>query len=162
MTDDPKLTSRQQSVLESMRGAIKTPPLPVRSCGDCAKCCEGWLSGSVYGHAFSPGTPCFFLEKTCSIYKDRPVDPCRHYRCGWLAEDTFPMWMKPNLVNVIITKRENKERKISYYVIDQAGDGFDQKALNWLVGWATRTNSNIECCFGGEVKRIGSPEFVAM
>jgi hypothetical protein len=64
-------------------------------------------------------------------------------------------------VNVIITKRDNNESNVSYYIIDQAGDSFDQRALNWLITWATSTNTNIECRLGGEVRRIGSPEFVA-
>jgi hypothetical protein len=161
VSDEPKLTDRQQSVLVSMRAAIKAPPIPLRACGECVKCCDGWLAGSVYGHAFTRGTPCFFLEKTCSIYKDRPVDPCKNYRCGWLAEDIFPMWMKPHLVNVIITKRQNTERNIWYYIVDQAGDSFDQRALNWLISWATSTNTDIEFRLDGEVRRIGSSEFVA-
>lgn len=159
MNDDPKLTERQQKILESMRAAIRTAPVPARSCGECAKCCEGWLSGVAYGHAFSPGTPCFFLERTCSIYKDRPLDPCRNYRCGWLSEDVFPMWMKPNLVNILITRQEDRDRHLSYYVIDQTGDTFDPRALNWLIEWATSTRSNIECRLNGETRRIGSPAF---
>lgn len=159
MSDDPKLTERQLKVLDSMRTAIKAAPVPVRNCGDCAKCCEGWLSGAAYGHAFSPGTPCFFLEKTCSIYNDRPVDPCRNYRCGWLSEDTFPMWLKPSLSNLIISKRESQN--IAYWVVDQAGAAFDQRALNWLIDWATSTNANVEYRLNGEVNRVGSPEFMA-
>jgi len=158
--DDPKLTERQQGVLQSLRAAVKLAPVPARSCGECAKCCEGWLSGTAYGHAFSPGRPCFFLEKTCSIYQDRPVDPCRNYRCSWLSEELFPMWMKPSLANVIITKKDDEERKVSYYIVDQAGETFDARALRWLAAWATDTQSNIEYRLNGEVKRLGSPEFV--
>ena len=156
MTKGPELTFRQETVLVSLRSAVKTAPAPLRSCGECAKCCEGWLSGSVYGHPFYPGCPCFYLEKTCSIYKDRPDTPCRSYRCGWLSEDIFPMWMKPSLVNIIITKEPDKD----YWVINQAGDRFDQRALDWLVKWAKSTSSNIEYRVNGEVKRTGSPEFV--
>jgi len=158
--DDPELTERQQGVLQSLRAAVKLAPVPVRSCGECAKCCEGWLSGTVYGHAFSPGRPCFFLEKTCSIYQDRPVDPCRNYRCGWLAEDLFPMWMKPSLSNLLITRKDDEERKLSYYIVDQAGDTFDDRALRWLVAWAADTKANIEYRVNGELKRVGSPGFV--
>jgi hypothetical protein len=162
MSDEPKLPEHQQKVIDSIRSAIRMAPAPVRNCGECAKCCEGWLSGAAYGHAFSPGRPCFYLEKTCSIYKDRPVDPCRNYRCGWLAEDTFPMWMKPSLVNVIITKLTNDARAISYYVAEQAGDTFDPRALNWLIRWAESNHANLECRLGGAVTRIGSPEFLGM
>ncbi|HEX4511473.1 MAG TPA: hypothetical protein VH328_15405 [Burkholderiaceae bacterium] len=157
---DPALDARQQDVLQSLRGAVKLAPVPVRSCGECAKCCEGWLSGTVYGHAFSPGRPCFFLEKTCSIYPDRPLDPCRNYRCAWLAEEIFPMWMKPSLANVILTKREDAQSKAAYYIADQAGDTFDVRALQWLLDWAKESGANLEYRLNGEVKRLGAPEFV--
>src|SRR5689334_10013771 len=104
MSDEPKLDKRQLQVLQEMRTAINTGPVPERTCGECAKCCEGWLSGEVFGHKFEVGTPCFFLERTCSIYKDRPMDPCRTYLCGWMSEDFFPMWLKPSISNLIISK----------------------------------------------------------
>ncbi|MDO9103205.1 MAG: hypothetical protein Q7J20_09715 [Candidatus Nitrotoga sp.] len=162
MNDEPKLTDRQQQILDSMRSALGSIPIASRSCGDCAKCCEGWLSGEVYGHDFYPGNPCFFLEKTCSIYKDRPVDPCRNFKCNWLSEDVFPMWMKPSLVNAIIIKKQNKN--MSYYEIELAGDIdiIDAKTLNWLVKWAANTGSNIQYRVDGEIKRIGLPEFIKM
>jgi hypothetical protein len=162
MSDDPELTDRQRKVLASMHSAIKLAPIPLRTCGECAKCCEGWLSGSAYGHPFSPGNPCFFLEKTCSIYQDRPVVPCQNYRCAWLAEDTFPMWMKPSLVNMIISKRVIEEHHLSYYVIDHGGESFDPRALAWLHHWAASTRSNVEYRLNGETTRTGSPEFVDM
>ena len=162
MSDAPKLTDRQQEVLASMHSAIKIAPVPLRSCGECARCCEGWLSGSVYGHPLSRGNPCFFLEKTCSIYQDRPVEPCRNYRCAWLSEDIFPMWMKPSLVSVIISKRVTEAHHLSYYVVDHAGDTLDPRALAWLEQWAARTGSNIEYRLNGETRRTGSPEFVDM
>ena len=158
--ESPSLTERQQGVLQSLRTAVKMAPVPARACGECAKCCEGWLSGAAYGHTFAPGRPCFFLEKTCSIYADRPVDPCRNYRCAWLAEEIFPMWMKPSLANVIITRKDDEQGGPPYYVVDRAGDTFDARAWNWLVRWAEETNSNVECRLDGEVKRLGSPRFV--
>jgi hypothetical protein len=170
MSDAPKrpdsegpevqLDDRQRGVLQSLRAAVKVAPVPVRSCGECAKCCEGWLSGTVYGHAFSPGRPCFFLEKTCSIYPDRPVDPCRNYRCSWLAEEIFPMWMKPSLSNVIITRREDEASKLPYYIADVAGEAFDGRAATWLLQWAAETKVNLEYRLNGEVQRLGAPEFV--
>jgi hypothetical protein len=158
--DDPNLTDRQREVLVSLRRAVRTAPTPLRSCGECAKCCEGWLSGAVYGHSFSPGRPCFFLEKTCSIYADRPLDPCRNYKCAWLSADTFPMWLKPSLANLVISNRNDEERGVRYYIVDQAGDTFDQRALNWVTQWATDTNVNVEYRINGDVRRVGAPEFV--
>lgn len=162
MNDDPKLNDRQQAVLKSVRSAVKTAPVPSRSCGECAKCCEGWLSGDAYGHVFSRGRPCFFLERTCSIYKDRPLNPCQLFECSWLSEDTFPMWLKPSLANIIITKKQHSDSELTYYIADQAGDTFDSRALNWLVQWAQSTNTNIEFRIGGEITKTGSPEFVSL
>lgn len=160
MSDAPKLSERQLTVLASIRGAVKTAPTPERRCGECAKCCEGWLSGNVYGHAFTTGIPCFFLEKTCSIYADRPVDPCRSYRCAWLEEEIFPMWTKPHLSNILITKRKDDKSDLFYYVVDQAGATFDPRALTWLERWARDSGANVEFRLNGDVLRVGAREFV--
>ena len=129
-----------------------------RSCDGCAKCCEGWLQGEAYGHAFYKGRPCFFLNKTCSIYDTRPESPCRKFKCSWLAEDIFPHWMKPDLVNIIITKK--KVGNFFYYEIMEAGSTIESKTLNWLVTWALNTNNNILYFIEGGSNRIGSQEFL--
>ena len=129
-----------------------------RSCDGCAKCCEGWLHGEAYGHAFYKGRPCFFLNKTCSIYDTRPESPCRTFKCSWLAEDIFPHWMKPDLINIIITKRQVDN--FFYYEIVEAGSTIESKTLNWLVQWALNTNNNILYYIEGGVNRIGSQEFL--
>jgi hypothetical protein len=161
MSDAPKLNERQLTVLASIRSAVKTAPTPERRCGECNRCCEGWLRGSVYGHEFSPGTPCFFMEKTCTIYADRPIDPCRNYRCAWLAEDIFPMWMKPHLSNLIITKRNDDRTRLPYYVVDVAGAAVDPRAVNWLETWSAKSGENVEFHLNGDVRRVGAPDFVA-
>jgi hypothetical protein len=129
-----------------------------RSCDGCAKCCEGWLHGEAYGHAFYRGRPCFFLNKTCSIYDTRPEDPCRTFKCSWLAEDIFPHWMKPDLVNIIITKRQVGD--FLYYEIVEAGSTIDSKTLNWLIQWALNTDNNLVYQIEGGPNRIGSQEFL--
>ena len=129
-----------------------------RSCNGCAKCCEGWLHSEAYGHAFYKGRPCFFLQKTCSIYETRPENPCRTYKCAWLAEDTFPAWMKPDLVNNIITRRN--VNNISYYEIIEAGSTMEAKTLSWLVHWALNTNNNILYYIEGGANKVGSKDFL--
>jgi hypothetical protein len=129
-----------------------------RSCDGCAKCCEGWLHGEAYGHAFFRGRPCFFLNKTCSIYDTRPENPCRTFKCSWLAEDIFPHWMKPDLVNIIIVKREVEN--IIFYEVVEAGSTMDSKTLNWLVQWAINTGKNIVYQIEGGPNRFGSQEFL--
>lgn len=139
-------------------------PKPRRECGDCAKCCEGWLYGTVYGHAMHKEKPCFFLQKTCTIYENRPHNPCKTYECAWLSEDTFPMWMKPNLVNIIISKRKftipNTNDKEEYYEIFEAGSIIDSKVLNWILIWAMTNNKNVYYQINGSHNRIGSSAFL--
>ena len=129
-----------------------------RSCGTCAKCCEGWLSGEAHGHAFYKGRPCFFLNKTCTIYDTRPVEPCRTYKCGWLDEPHFPEWMKPDLVNVIINRAIFND--VKYYVLIESGSLLDVKVLSWMIQWALNNNQNLVYYVDGGMNRIGSKEFI--
>lgn len=129
-----------------------------RSCDGCAKCCEGWLHGEAHGHAFFKGRPCFFLNKTCAIYNERPKDPCRTFECEWLSGDIFPHWMKPDLVNVIIVKR--KKEDIEYFEIVEAGSTLEAKTLSWLVQWSLNTKKNIRYFIDGGINKIGSQEFL--
>ena len=45
----------------------------------------------------SPGNPCqHCTAQGCAIYSDRPVEPCRNFRCGWLREPSpLPDDMRP-------------------------------------------------------------------
>jgi len=130
-----------------------------RSCDGCTKCCEGWLSGKAYDHNFYRGRPCFFLNKTCSIYDKRPENPCRLYECGWLKDETFPHWMKPDLINAIINKRFTNSG-IEFYTVIEAGSILDSKTLSWLVQWALNNNKNIQYNIDGGGNNLGSQEFL--
>jgi hypothetical protein len=67
-----------------------------RECNGCTACCEGWLTGEVNGHKFSPSVPCYYKTSAgCSIYKDRPQEPCKSFSCDWIINESFPEWMKP-------------------------------------------------------------------
>lgn len=134
-----------------------------RSCGDCAKCCEGWLSANIYGHNMYRGRPCFFLEKTCTIYENRPHEPCQTYQCGWLQEpEMFPAWMKPSLVDVIVTKKYHKEDKNNfYYEIVECGKKIDSEVLNYLILWAFATKSNIVYQVDGRFHKLGDSKFTS-
>lgn len=104
----------------------------IRSCDGCTKCCEGWLSGEAYGHKFWPGMPCHYkTQKGCSIYNNRPENPCKVFQCEWLVNKDIPEWMKPNLINAIITKVEEDNK--SYVHIHEAGSKLDSKVLSWFV-----------------------------
>jgi len=66
----------------------------------------------------------------CSIYDQRPEDPCKSFRCEWLTNENIPYWMKPDLVNVIIYKRYENEK--NFLEFTEAGSKLDSKVLSWI------------------------------
>jgi len=140
-------------------------PILSRACGDCTKCCEGWLEGVVHGYRMHRGCNCHFLEGNCKIYEERPENPCKNYSCAWVLEDRFPGWMKPNLSNVIITKRstrvptEDGMKIVEYYDVIEAGSAIGSAVLNWLVHWALDNDVNLVYELDGKVHTLGSITF---
>lgn len=60
----------------------------MRSCGGCTACCEGWLRDK--GLDMQPGKACKHRAVNgCAIYPDRPENPCKVFRCGWLREPSL-------------------------------------------------------------------------
>jgi hypothetical protein len=131
-----------------------------RTCDSCTECCKGWLHGSAYGHDFYRGKQCFFLLKNCTIYDNRPENPCKSYKCHWLASEDLPMWMRPDLSNVIVTKRQNNN--IEYYEIIECGKKLDSSVLSWFIQWAFTTRKNLVYQIDGGYNKIGSKEFLAL
>lgn len=131
-----------------------------RSCGDCTKCCEGWLAGSVDGKDFYPGRPCHFIQigKGCSIYPKRPVDPCQTYRCAWLIDENIPEWMKPNAVDAIVDYRKT-ENGIEYIAVIEAGKKLDSSVLTWVIQHCISHQLNLLWRVDGSPQWIGSSEF---
>lgn len=116
-------------------------PLGKRVCGECTKCCDGWFSGNIQGYQFGnidgKLIPCnFLLEKTgCGIYSERPKNPCKNYNCEWLRNPEVPEHFKPNISNVIVTRRGFK-----HYVITKAGDEFNSEVIDWWVKYCKDNN----------------------
>lgn len=133
-----------------------------RSCRDCTKCCEGFLSGSAKGHDFYAGRPCHFVQigKGCSIYPERPADPCVAYQCMWRRSDELPEWMKPSDVHAIVDERVT-DSGIGYLNIVEAGARLDVRVLSWMFQYALREGRNMLWQLDGGKQWIGSPEFVA-
>ena len=129
-----------------------------RTCDGCAECCKGWLSGNAMGHDFYPGKPCYFLQKTCSIYENRPIDPCQTYKCHWLASDDLPMWMRPDMCGVVITRRNHEG--VEFFTVGECGTKMDSKVLSWLVIWALNNGKNLKYQIDGGWSKIGSKEFM--
>lgn len=129
-----------------------------RTCDGCSECCKGWLNGSAMGHNFYPGKPCYFLQKTCSIYENRPIDPCKTYKCHWLDSDDLPMWMRPDLSNALVTRRNIEN--IEYYEILECGQKMDSSVLSWFIVWAFNNGKNLRYQIDGGFTKIGSEEFM--
>ena len=132
-----------------------------RSCGSCAKCCEGWLHGSAYEKGFWRGRPCHYLTAgKCSIYGQHPDDPCKTFRCEWLANDNIPGWMKPDDVNAILVRRRKDNE--DYIEITEAGEKLRSEVLSWAVMYCLGRKLNLYYSIDGGPNRIGSPEFLAL
>lgn len=133
-----------------------------RECGDCTQCCQGWLTGVAHGHMFQPGTPCHYKSANgCSIYKDRPKDPCQTFSCAWLTNaDFLPEWLKPNVSGVICTWRAT-ESGIPFLDVVECGRKIDSTVLNWLILEHLKKGQNLRYRVDGGVNFIGQQDFVA-
>lgn len=131
-----------------------------RKCGNCTKCCEGYLNGKVKDKSFYEGKPCHFVAigKGCSIYKDRPLDPCITYRCAWLTDENLPEWFKPNAINAIVDFRKIKH--IKYINVVEAGETLKVEVLSWLILYALNNGLNLHWTINGGPNYLGSQEFL--
>jgi len=131
-----------------------------RSCEGCTACCEGWLWGSAHGHNFFPGRPCHFkCETGCSIYENRPEDPCKVFNCMWLTNKDIPEWLKPNLSKVIIVERNHEN--IGYYIqVKKMGEKIDSIVLSWFFQYYLNTQINMSIQISGGWMHYGTNEFL--
>lgn len=131
---------------------------PDRSCDGCTKCCEGWLHGEAYGHKFWRGRQCHYVcNKKCSIYKNRPNDPCKTFKCQWLINKNVPQWMKPDQVNAILVSR--KKGNFEYLEIVEAGEKLKSEVLSWAIMYALQNKINLFYTINGGPNRIGNEDF---
>lgn len=133
-----------------------------RECGTCTKCCEGYLSGNIKGKSFYSGKPCHFvaLGKGCSIYEERPKEPCISYKCSWLVDENIPEWFKPNEINAIVDVR--KIQNISYLNVVEAGEKLRPEVLSWLILYALNNKLNFQWTIDNGSNYIGSSEFLSL
>lgn len=128
-----------------------------RPCGECTRCCEGWLRANIKEHKIYPGHACYFLGKNCTIYKDRPASPCQTYNCEWKINKDFPEWMRPDISNVIVTGRIREG--IEYSEVKETGKEISSTVLNWLVQETLRLQKNLLYRLNGQIYKVGSDEF---
>ena len=132
-----------------------------RNCNGCTACCDGWLTGEAHGRGFWPGRKCHFVsESGCTIYEQRPEDPCQTFKCEWLINPNFPEWLKPSLSKVIFVGRSIGG--INYVSAHEAGSKMDSEVLSWFVmAHINKHLPNIAYKINGGNNYIGTPEFFA-
>ncbi len=130
-----------------------------RSCGTCTICCGGWLTCTVRGQEIKPGVPCHFLGAGgCTIYEERPANPCRGFFCAWRLEgNPFPESFRPDRLGVIIIARQWRDRQ--GYELISAGRDPDENLLDWMREFSTATGSPFLYSIDGYYRAFGVPEF---
>jgi len=130
-----------------------------RACGTCTACCDGWVAGEVRGHAMHAGRACHFRGAgCCTIYAERPRDPCRDFVCGWLMPGSpFPDAFRPDRLQVLIVPTRWRERLA--WILVHAGRDPDAALLEWMRTHALATRTPFFYEQSGERFGFGPPEF---
>jgi len=130
-----------------------------RQCGTCTACCDGWVAGNIRGHEMKPGQPCHFRgEGCCTIYAQRPVEPCRNFVCGWLMPGSpFPEEFRPDRLGVMAVPTRWRARPA--FILCSAGRDPDERLLEWMREFSSRTGAPFFYEQRGERFGFGPPEF---
>src|SRR2546427_4982612 len=110
-----------------------------RQCGTCTACCDGWVAGNT-------------------IYAQRPVEPCRNFVCGWLMPDSpFPEEFRPDRLGVMAVPTRWRARPA--FILCSAGRDPDERLLEWMREFSSRTGAPFFYEQRGERFGFGPPEF---
>lgn len=132
-----------------------------RNCDGCTKCCEGHLIANIYGYKMYPGKPCHFVTKNgCSIYSNRPVDPCKGFKCAWKRNSKIPFELKPDSIGLILLDQYLDD--IHYISIVSAGSSPSIEIIEWAIQAVNSGDiANIVYRTNGQPKIIShDPDFV--
>lgn len=130
-----------------------------RTCGTCTKCCDGTLSGEIKGHKMGAGKPCHFLKigQGCTIYDDRPQEPCKRYVCAWIIDDEIPDFMKPENSNCILDYIYHNN--VKYLRLAESDKPYSAEVLSWCIDYAKTKGLNFTWMVNHKSYWIGDPEF---
>lgn len=132
-----------------------------RSCEGCTACCEGWITATIQGEDMYPGKPCQFVEKGvgCSIYKDRPKDPCKEFRCMWRDTDTqiMPDEFKPSEIGSMVVRQH--VNGIDFLSLVECGEKLRSEMLSWFTTFGVSRGLNLVWTVDGKSYWMGSPQF---
>ena len=138
---------------------IALAPVEKRQCGTCTACCDGWVEGTIRGYEMKEGVACHFRgEGCCTIYDERPQEPCRRFICGWLAGGSpFPESFRPDRLGVMVVATKWRNRPA--YILRSAGRDPDEALLTWMRGFSARSGAPFFYEQNGERFGFGPPEF---
>lgn len=140
-----------------------------RECGDCTKCCEGFLTATVRG--FKMGElidgnvhtpkPCPFVakDKGCKQYLLRPKDPCKTFKCEWKANEHIPEHLKPNMSKTIPVM-QNTPGGIRHLALIEAGETLHSEVLSWYITYVMEHRINFVWRVDGFLRWMGHPDFL--
>jgi len=130
-----------------------------RECGNCTRCCEGWISGEVKGKKFFNGSPCHYvnINKGCTIYNDRPK-MCHNFNCEWLINSDIPEYLKPEKSKVLI--KPTSEKNIFYWNVVECGQKIDSVYLNWIIQHCINNKINLKYEVNGGHYYLGDTDFM--
>ena len=142
-------------------GAAAPAAAEPRHCGECTACCDGWLKIEIRGEAVYPGKPCpFSTGHSCTIYEERPTDPCREFNCGWLLPNSpFPNEFRPDRLGLIILAAKIHWRGLPVDVIVPAGRDPEEKDLAWFSQFSRKQLRPFIYQQGEQWFGYGPPEF---
>ena len=149
----------------------KTLPLinSNRSCGECTKCCEGYLHSESDlvmkdGRAFKLGgsaCPILQIGKGCGEYENRPQNPCRGFQCEWLRlPDVYPEEMRPDKVQAIFSLQSVDG--IDYLRITEAGRVLDAETLSFGIKLVLQNRFNVYWEVNGKIHWFGNRDFITV
>lgn len=136
--------------------------LAAKSCKNCTKCCEGYLSANIRGHEMTLGTPCFFVTQNvgCREYDLRPTDPCVGFECEWKRNPYFEEWLSPNNSGILFSRQYLKPSNIPFLQITEAGATLTPKILTWAIKYSEKNLLNLMWKEGTITKFVGSTDFL--
>jgi hypothetical protein len=145
----------------AITGSRQKDGLVERRCGSCTACCDGWLQIEVRGHKVGRGKPCpFSTGHNCTIYADRPADPCQKFICGWLiARSPLPEWMRPDQAGMILLPAQFHWNKLAVDVAVAVGEAPKAKAIGWLKGFCEAHRRPLLYQLGTEWHAFGPESF---
>ena len=138
-----------------------------RQCGECTKCCEGYLHGESDlimrdGKTFKlGGKPCPILQigKGCGEYENRPQNPCAGFECEWLRQpDVYPEEMRPDRIGAIFSLQDVEG--VQYLRITEAGNRLDAEVLSHAIKITLINRYNLYWEINGKMHWFGNKDFV--